>query len=421
MAPFFVLIGLYVLLGHQKLTVKAFLASLAFALAGQMKEVFAFTLFAMVPLYLKASLISWRYFVKAILATAAGLGVMLLLTVGYLVATNSVKAYQEVLISKSAAFKITDLDYQLGHAYPALQFPVYRFIALNYSIVILIGFAVGLSWLTLVQSQRMNVTKDRQKNWLVKFKVPQDIYGYGVLVWYWFGAWLGYIAQNRYGNKYDIAMIFATHLVVAVFCLLLSNGLAAFAKHILRLPSMMTNALSRAAIFVILLLVFITPGKLYPQTLIGQIESFSFRHYVYSWQNLENPNLLSLYAKIKQGTQPEDCIQGVYGWGISSLYLYSERKSCSRFFIPNIITNDQIAEYRSSLTDRPPAVLYYAKGYADLDIEAFEAEVFNYAKVKDSCYEADPEFLELHWPRRDFQSRADLRTCIKEVLVAENK
>src|SRR5258708_2951619 len=63
---FFVFLGLYFLLKKKNILLQAFLASFAFSFAGQMKEVFAFSVFALVPLYMLASLISWKTLLKTI-------------------------------------------------------------------------------------------------------------------------------------------------------------------------------------------------------------------------------------------------------------------------------------------------------------------------------------------------------------------
>lgn len=414
---FFVMLGLYALLTPKTLMKQAFWASLAFGLAGQMKEVFAFSVLALVPLYLKASLTSWRLLLKTVSASIAGMGVMALIVGGYLVATNSVAAYREVLVSKSEAFGITNLHFQLTHAYQAMQAPVDRFMWLDYSLVVIGVLAIGFGWAAVVFSKELRIKKTAKTNLNLQLKLPSGLYGYGVLGCYWLGSWAGYIAQNRYGNKYDIAVLFATQIVIVMAVMVVTRGLLVMARNVFKVPVALTGTRAFFIIFTIISLAALVPEKVFLMTPYYQFQAFHTRSYLQRWQNLENPALLALETALKDRVPVNECVQGVYGWAIANLYVYSERVPCTRFFIPNIVTPSQVPEYQQALIARPPAAIRYASGGADLNIAEFEETVFPYSQVIADCYQPDDEIEHLYWPTAEVSNREQRAACIEATLV----
>ena len=418
---FFSMLGLFAVTRKGKLTWRAFWASVAFALAGQMKEVFAFSLLALVPLYMKAGLSNWKDMLRAVLATIVGVGVVVALLMGYLLATKSLGAYEEVHASKVAAFHITDLNMLFQNAYHAAQFPLDRFMYLRYQLIIVVAIAIGFGWWAIVLSQKISLSKTKAAVLSIKFELPKHAFAQAVWVCYWVGMWLGYTAQNRYGNKYDIAMIFSTHVLIAILVLSIVIGIFSILRLFRFLPTFFVGEYSKILVWGGVLALLIVPYKAFIFSIVEEAQDFHVHAYVQKWQNLEKPELYAFATEIANHSQPADCIQGVYGWGIANIYLYSHRTACTRFFIPNIVTPDQIPEYRQTLLRRPPKVLYYSLAGADLDTTHFENTVFNYTWVIKNCYEQDPKFAEIYFPKKALNDDAALRICIKGALLSAHQ
>ncbi len=383
---FFSLLGLNVLLGQSKPNRQVLFASAYFGLAGQMKEVFAFTLLALLPLYFRSFRLGFRTVAKVILSTIGGLSTVFLVTIAYLAVTDSLAAYQEVLINKSVTFQITNFRFILGHTYHALQWPVDRWLQVDYSLLLIGVVTLVVALWSMIVNQQIKLDKDAENNSWLKLKLPPNLYSYATAIFFWIGSWLGYLLQNRYSDKYDIAIIFPLIIGLGIVAQIFSNSL----KVIFKLPG-------NRFLLPLMILLLLAPNRSFLIAPIKLATEFRLNDYFHRWQSLENSDSLILYQKIADRTNRDECIQGVYGWSIANLYLYTHRKPCSRFFLPNIITADQIDEYRQELFENPPAAIYYSQAGADLDIQTFEDEVFPYQQVIRDCYQPDNEINNLNW------------------------
>lgn len=410
---FFSLLGLLMLLSKERIEKKVFWASLFFGLAGQMKEVFAFTVLALVPDYIKASLVSWKFLLKIIWQSIKGMSLMLFFVFGYLISNAATSAYHEVILSKSGAFQITNLDFQFSHAYQAMQFPIYRFILVNYSLLVLSVGSIAIGWLGISLSKMILLKKSRKNVITASATLPKDLYSYLVLICYWIGSWIGYIAQNRYGNKYDIAVLFSTLILLAILSKIITFGIFSMFEAVFNLSSKVTKKYN-AFVFAVILGCLILPNRPFLVASISQVKAFSPSGFISRWLYLEIASERVVASLIKEKTTESDCIQGVYGWGVGSLYIYSERKPCTRFFIPNIITPDQVEEYRRSIVKSPPAAIFYSIGGADLDISVFERDVFNYSSVISNCYILDTAHKGLYWPKMELLDSKGLSLCVEQ-------
>ena len=114
-----------------------------------------------------------------------------------------------------------------------------------------------------------------------------------------------------------------------------------------------------------------------------------------------------------------DCAVNVYGWD-QSFYLYTQSRPCTRFFIPNlVVTPSMNEEYRKELLENPPRVINYRFGGADLDVGAFERNVFPFSLVLSNCYANIPIDSDVNSYRlyKSIFKTAELqRQCLKEVL-----
>ena len=98
-------------------------------------------------------------------------------------------------------------------------------------------------------------------------------------------------------------------------------------------------------------------------------------------------NFFELISEIDSLAGPTGCIQVAYGWGTATIYNYSKREACTRFFLANLIVDaNSRDEMRSDMISNPPRVILYSTGGADLDVNSFEESTFPYSQVLKSCY-----------------------------------
>ena len=95
------------------------------------------------------------------------------------------------------------------------------------------------------------------------------------------------------------------------------------------------------------------------------------------------PSLIELKAAVLIHSSMPDfrCSINVYGWGSGGFYLYSKSKPCTNYFLPNLVTSDQMAiDYRKDIEQNPPRVIKYGcldyLTCSDLDTNEFETNVF---------------------------------------------
>lgn len=118
------------------------------------------------------------------------------------------------------------------------------------------------------------------------------------------------------------------------------------------------------------------------------------------------------------------CSVQVYGWGTAAWYYYTRSEPCSRYFLVNLISdNESFSEYRLELTVNPPLVISYRclePECSDLEYQGFEERGFPFRQVLNHCYKLVhsqyPYFKRegLYFAKMSTKNRQSL--CIKHVL-----
>lgn len=221
------------------------------------------------------------------------------------------------------------------------------------------------------------------------------------------GAYLGSALVFRITPHYVLFVLIPTFFIWALF----ANSFANLINNKIR-------SLNKVMIFTLLVLLLLLPtnwiSNQYP------IIPTNFLKQAYLNFTL-NEGDTSMEKYVKSKTTQEDCVLSVYGWKSSELYLYSERKPCTRFFIPNMVDKEwQKAEYRDSILKKPPRAIIYSVNGADMDVEKFEREVFNFSSVLKNCYKRDLTYTTNgRWPSFIYFplfTGDKLKVCLKETL-----
>jgi len=179
--------------------------------------------------------------------------------------------------------------------------------------------------------------------------------------------WQGKIPVGHYGQPLFVFWLF---LLIAVGDLLLIRRV---------------RILTQTRVTLLLLVLAVSPVVLEYALRGGSTPPITSRDILRPF-SLETPNSFLPYQELVSHTERHDCVTQTYGWDAGATYLYTQRRSCSRYFLPNIMDIRQGQEYRGELLDNPPAAVLYVPKGADLRIDEFEASVFPWKRVLDDCY-----------------------------------
>jgi hypothetical protein len=130
------------------------------------------------------------------------------------------------------------------------------------------------------------------------------------------------------------------------------------------------------------------------------------------------------FELIQRSTTDLECTMQVYGWGTASWYYYTRSTPCSRYFLINLLAdNESFSEYRNSLQDNPPLAISYGclqPQCADLEYQAFEERGFPFRRVLNQCYDLVlnryPYFKREGLYVARMRSKIDQSSCIQNVL-----
>jgi hypothetical protein len=394
----FALIGLYFSLKKKVSKKDFFWASFFFILAGQMKEVFAFTGLTLFPHLLKAIHLGKEEGKKIIIYSLFGISVALLLMIGYLTVNHSLVEYKNVLKFKSEQFSLSDSGRFENTLFHSIHYPKERFIYPKYqmSVLIFTSFISLLVYLSLIIKSK----KASKKNDLsLSFNLPKKTMVYSILFFFYIGSTIGYMSQGRYSGKYEIVSILPMILMIALSVKIIFRTFLEFFK-----IKLSKNVYLIITIFLFSL--FLLPKKFFFLELYQDIKSYDSQAHADRWLNLENPGSFGMETYIKNNTTKDDCITAAYGWGIGRYYYYSQRKSCSKYFLINILPSNKHEEYRNELIGNPPKAIIYGTVATDMDVEEFERTVFNFSKVLEDCYKQDNQFKSLYWANFDSEKQS---------------
>jgi hypothetical protein len=393
----FSLAGIFILIGNIKAERKIFLSVCLFFLSSQMKDPFIYGLIAVIPVLLR-EMARHKDKIKEILASfMSGIILPVLAIMLYLGLLGVMKEYWEVLRYKNSVYSVLDPESIFYTTYSIFQYfqnAKNTFIYLQYNTLWLIIFFFIILLIKKVKDKSLIVNNQKM---IFNLNLSDNQTNKIALLLYVFGMLIGFAYQKRLDTHYQLLVIFPVFLFIGfIFNEIIISLDLLRKKKILYIIGLF-------AIYAILFLA-VMPKKNYlveyqfnnnPLKLLSEIKETN------------SPNTL-LENQIKANTKPEDCILKVYGWDAGQLYLYSERKPCTRYFLPNLMKYEyKIDEYRSDLVSNPPKVVYYTQANADLNIKRFEDQVFNYTLVLQNCYKEDNIFPELSWAMypKDEQSK----------------
>lgn len=82
------------------------------------------------------------------------------------------------------------------------------------------------------------------------------------------------------------------------------------------------------------------------------------------------------------------CLQVAYGWNSGVYYYYNRINPCSRFYLVShlLIDKDLASSFRSDLLNNPPSEIIYQTARSGIDFQLFESSVFPYTNVLNNCY-----------------------------------
>lgn len=388
---FFALLGLYLILKNKVSKKEIFWASFAFILAGQMKEVFAFTGIVIFPHLLKAIHLGKKEVKNILFYSFLGILASFIVILAYLKISHSVGEYKDILDYKSQQFSLNDSEKLGGNLFRGIQFPKERFIYTKYQVpsLMFFSFCSFLVYLSLAIKSKKDL-KNSKTHLSLSLSFPKKSMSYAILLFFWIGSTIGYIAQGRYGNKYEIQALLPMILIVAF-------SVKIILKSVLKFFEINLSEKFTTSIIIPLLIAILLPKKLFFVEPYHDFLNYSPNLHINKWFKLENSEDLALENYIKENTNKSDCITAVYGWGIGSHYYYSQRASCSKYFLVNILPKERYQEYQNELLENPPKAIVYIEGGADLNIAQFESNAFDFGKVIKNCYKQDGKFSNLYW------------------------
>ncbi len=389
------LCGLYVLISFRKDFPRFYFSGILFFAASQTKEPFTFTVLAMLPVFFESLLRGG--FPKLIKNAAQFLfGVLTILTVIYiyLASLGSQYAYVEIFKYKQFMFPFTfeKLSQNFLPGFYAAERTFTEF-SRGFSILIIL-FMVSFY---LVNKFKKTLSFNFRKSQLMMKQVA--ILDSGKVTkcaafFYAFGSFLGFGLGNSYGSHYLIQIVVPFYIMGGLIVSYLFDNVLFLYKRF-KLAFWFTMILFIFSIFIII------PKRQYLSSYLPESTNFIMTDNKYEFEK-----------RIGELTTKDQCVLSVYGWGSGENYLYSERRPCTRFFLPNIVTQDwQKKEYAKAIIENPPAVIVYQTKGSDMDIQKFESEVINISKMIKNCYIKDSIEEVVYIPKT--KNVEELKNCIR--------
>ncbi|BCX14786.1 MAG: hypothetical protein KatS3mg088_469 [Patescibacteria group bacterium] len=390
------LLALLFLIQSKNQFYKFFISGLLFFFSSQSKEPFSFTVIAVLPFFVYSFLISGiNGFIKNFLLFLAGLFFGFVIIFMYLYFMGSVSSYREVFIAKSIAYPLNysnvSKNFILG-----LEAAERTFTEFSSGISILIVFFLVSLFMVNKYKKLLFFDRVRLKLKFNSFYVLDKnmLVSYSAL-FYAIGSFLGFGLGKVFGSHYLIQVVVPFY-IISGFIISSILGRTSFLIHKSKILSFISLILFLFSIVIIL------PKRQYLKSFLSVNFNFVMKDRVYDFEE-----------RITDITTNDQCILSVYGWGAGENYLYSGRRSCTRFFLPNIVREEwQREEYRSSILKNPPAAIIYQTNASDMDVKRFEYQVINIGNIVNNCYKRDIENNEIFVPA--VLNINDLRECIKD-------
>jgi hypothetical protein len=410
------------------------LATTMFFIAGQMKDPFLFGIFAVGPFFLWEFLThsSFSFRGKLIFSGILGLLIPFLFFAAYLGLLGSFHSYSEVLNYKTQFRSGIDVVQLSAKAWPAFEL-TQRIVQLwQVSVLNIIYITIVIRILSPL-IKKIKITA-KEKTISISYKpqlklpalrlhfVESHFIHFGIFLFI-FGSFIGMALQGSFSTHYLIQSIVPLYLALGM---LITFVLMPFGRW---LETLIGPQIPTVAVMVIAI-ALLTPKPFYVRSYVTSwqggtlsiIPNIPFLLQFFSDQKPKGePSQLAVEEVIRKRVPADDCILHVYGWHVASTYIYSQRKPCSRFFLPNIVGQDwQKEEYQKSILENPPGAIVYGIGGADLNIKRFEQETINISLILEKCYVVDPQFVltkqtfstTLFWPK---YAKTELKKCVTEA------
>jgi hypothetical protein len=351
----------------------AFAAGFLITSAGQVKEVFILAPLALIPLLLQPRINRRKRLIGAVVgcASAIALTIAVLLFWG----NGSLGAYLEILKFKRERFPAPGLT---GVAHDLSDYLHQLILWLP-----LIGVFVGLVLVLVLLKKIGKRFQGSEKSWNAEFTSAAILFLAILAGFIWQGAPLVL--------HYALALIFPLYIMLA--------AVLAWSLNVISGTSASTRVVVTA-----LLIAGLLPSLTSVAWVYGRTTSLSPSGLVSSIKGLESTSDLEIFGKISELTGSSDCIQAAYGWSATSFYLYTDRKSCSRFVVPPLALDPAYrTELQADLIARPPAVLIADRslsGQTALPASEGtpETTIFPFEAVISNCYRAVPGWPILFTP-----------------------
>lgn len=369
-------------------------AAILSTLAGQFKEVFLFAPFAIIVFA-----IFRQQRLKTILASCAGIisGFLLTLLVLWIFGNQAVVGYREILAFKQEVFPSPSLLEMLTFGNDEFTYVSSNWFPLFFLVPVGI---ISLSLLIVLRAKREKIKISKMGTQLSVLTLSVMLI-VGML-------WQGKMPYGHYG----ITLLIPIILAIAVFC------------NVAMMPCTQEKPYFRIVICCLLVLGLV-PSLSSIKWSGGRTRGIDLHTFFTNIGNLDSPSAQKTTERIKRLTNSGECIHVAYGWSASSIYLYANRPSCSRFIVPPLWTNDQYQkELRRSLIDNPPKVLVIDESVAressspTHDKATINSEVFPYDLVAKNCYSQDPELKTIYVSK--FHEDSLLSSCLKQQLSSLN-
>lgn len=391
----FSLLGLFFLLDKKNGLLNFAFSGLAFFLASQTKEPYTFTVLSVIPLFVFL-LIKGNYVELVKKASSFLLGIFggIALILGYLISTDSQSAYLQIFKYKEIFYPFS-IDRMFRNFSPAITATNNTFIQLYGGIFLLttLAFVIFLLANKFKSAVMFNTKNEKLVSKSITIISKDNLPKY-IVLFYAIGSFLGFGLGGVFGSHYLIQAVVPFYLLLGLIVNYIFEEFLFLTKKKKFYP-----ILGAIVFFISLFIAF--PKRQY-------IKSYLVKDF-----NLVTiDNIYSYEKRISELSSPDQCVLSVYGWGVGENYLYSGRKPCTRFFLPNMVREDwQKKEYSLSVINNPPAIIRYQRAGADMDINGFESGVINLGKIVKNCYLQDKIESTLYVPK--IYNKSDLSSCIK--------
>lgn len=407
LASLFSIAGLASLYYFKNYRKAIFISAFLFFFSGQVKDPFLLSGLALLPYVLFLLLKSKKDFYDGILFSVLGVISSAGINILYLFLLGSIKDYISILNYKSIAFNVFDLSWLSENFLVHIDFGKDVFFYLGYSIFLPILILLAVTVFIKLRNKSLNlkiVSNNGQK--YIKSTFNSNLVEGKVwpMIFFVLGLSIGFVMQRSLGSHYYIVLVMPLIIFITLCFYYTDKKLASIKK---------TKWLR--VLMLLFFLSFLFPKKAYfIDYNFNNILNIRFIPKLAIWA--DKNKVTPILDKIDTKTTKDECILDIYGWGVGTTYLYSERRPCTRFFIANLVVEDwQRLEYKSNIITNTPSAIIYNPTAGDLDYKSFEGRVINFPKILKNCYIQDSDYKTLYWPK----VKADkLKMCIQENASA---